>query len=335
MYAHSYVLAKIILALSTHFSEEEIDQWFENAEIIECTEDKIILYSPSPDKVKNLQERCYPYILELANHLLQCHASVEIIGPQELIQYKKSNKAKPNYLKPQYLFDNFVVGTSNEMAVKTARAVAAELGNEAYNPLYIYGPSGVGKTHLLCAIANEIHINRPEANIYYVNADTFVSELIWGLRSGQYDAFRQKYRTLDVLIVDDIQFLAGKASAQEELYYIFDYLYQNNKLLVFSANSYPSSISGLENYLYTKFEQGVVIGIDVPDHQICQVVVARLANSYKLGLDEGTILQIVDYLPANIREIIGAMKRLRAVHDLDGESLTLDNIKAILLLNGE
>ena len=330
MYAHSYILAKILLTLSAHFPEDVVDQWLKNAEIIECTEDKIILYSPSLDKLKNLQERCYLYILELANHLLQCNASVEIIGPQEFIQYKQSQKAKPNYLKPQYLFDNFVVGTSNEMAVKTARAVAAELGNEAYNPLYIYGPSGVGKTHLLCAIANEIHINRPEANVYYVNADTFVSELIWGLRSGQYDAFRQKYHALDVLIVDDIQFLAGKASAQEELYYIFDYLYQNNKLLIFSANNYPSLISGLENFLYTKFEQGVVIGIDAPDPHVCQVVATRLANSYKLGLNKETILQVVDLLPSNIKEIKAAMKRLRAVHDLNGESLTVDRINAIL-----
>lgn len=333
MYAHSYILAKILLTLSAHFPEDVVDQWLKNAEIIECTEDKIILYSPSLDKLKNLQERCYLYILELANHLLQCNASVEIIGPQEFIQYKQSQKAKPNYLKPQYLFDNFVVGTSNEMAVKTARAVAAELGNEAYNPLYIYGPSGVGKTHLLCAIANEIHINRPEANVYYVNADTFVSELIWGLRSGQYDAFRQKYHALDVLIVDDIQFLAGKASAQEELYYIFDYLYQNNKQLFFSANSYPSSILGLESYLCSKFEQGIVIGIDTPERQICQTIVTRLANAYKLGFNEDTVLHIVNLLPNNIKEIIGAMKRLRAAHELYDEELSTDNIDAILRRN--
>jgi chromosomal replication initiator protein len=110
------------------------------------------------------------------------------------------------------------------------------------------------------------------------------------LRNGQYDAFRQKYRSVDVLIFDDVQFLEGKASAQEELYYTFDYLYQNNKLLVFSANRYPSLISGLENYLYTKFEQGVVIGIDLPDPHVCQVVATRLANSYKLGLDKEAIL---------------------------------------------
>ena len=330
MYAHSYILAKIIMALSAHFPEEVIDQWFENAEIIECTEEKVILHSPSSGNLVNIKEQCYPYILELAKNLLQGNVVLQIWGPHELQQYKQNQKAKPDYLKPQYLFDDFVVGTSNEMAVKTAKAVAAEFGNEAYNPLYIYGPSGAGKTHLLCAIANEIHINRPEANVHYVNADTFVSELIWGLRNGQYDAFRQKYRSVDVLIFDDVQFLEGKASAQEEFYYIFDFLYQNNKLLVFSANRYPSLISGLEHYLYTKFEQGVVIGIDAPDPHVCQVVATRLANSYKLGLNKETILQVVNLLPNNIKEIIAAMKRLRAAHDLNDESLTVDRIKDIL-----
>lgn len=330
MYARSYVLVKILLTLSVHFPEEIVDQWLSDAEVIECTEDKIVLYSPSPDNLKNLQEQGYPYILELAKNLLQCNAILEIWGPKELEQYKQSQMAKPNYLKPQFLFSNFVVGTSNAMALKTAKAVISAPGKEIYNPLYIYGPSGVGKTHLLCAIANEIHITKPNANICYVQAATFVGELIWGLRNGTQDDFRTKYRSVDVLIVDDIQFLAGKATTQEEFYYIFDYLYQNNKQLIFSANNYPTAIPGMESYLYSKFEQGIVIGIEAPDFQVRKEIITQLDQTYKLELSSEAILFVAEVIRDSVRKIVGAMKRLRAARDMDGATLTLDQVKTII-----
>ena len=330
MYARSYVLAKIILTLSTCFPDDVADQWLEDLEVIESTESKIILYSPSQDDLRKLRAQYYPYICELAKKLLQCNAIVEIWGSTELEQYKQSQKTKPSYLKPQFRFSNFVVGTSNEMAAKTAKAVASNPGNEAYNPLYIYGPSGVGKTHLLCAIANEIYINKPEVSICYVLADTFISELIWGLRSGRYEEFRSKYRSVDVLIVEDIQFLAGKASTQEEFYYIVDYLHQNNKQLIFSSNSYPTAIPGLESHLSSKFEQGVVVGIEGPDFSIRQNVITQLANKYELGISKESILYIAGAIPDSIRKVVGIMKMLRAAQDLDNLSLTEDNIKTIL-----
>ena len=330
MYAHSYVLVKILLTLSAHFPEKIVDQWLSDAEVIECTEDKIVLYSPSPDNLRNLREQGYPHILELAKNLLQCNAMVEICGPEEYEKYKRSQIAKHSYLKPQFSFSGFVVGSSNEMAVKIAKTVALDPGNNLHNPLYVYGPSGVGKTHLLCAIANEIYTTKHEANICYVNADKFVGELIWGLQNGTYNDFRTKYRSIDVLIVEDIQFLAGKTTTQEELYYLFDYLYQNNKQLIFSANSYPSAIAGMETYLYSKFEQGIVIGIEAPDFQVRKEIVTRLDQTHKLGLCSEAILFVVEALPDNVRKIVGAMKRLRAARDIDGATLTLEQVKIII-----
>ena len=329
MYAHSYVLAKILLTLSTHFPEECIDKWFSDAEVIECSEDKVILYSPSPENRNSLQEQCYPYILELVKNLLQCNVSLEIWGRKELLLHTQHQAKQPHSPKPQYRFDNFAIGPSNEMAVKLARTVVTPQKEVVYNPFFIYGPSGVGKTHLLCAIANEMHISMPEANICYVLADTFVGELIWGLQNGRYDDFRQKYRSADVLIVDDIQFLAGKVSTQEELYYIVDYLHQNNKQLIFSSNSYPSTIHGLESYLCSKFEQGVILGIKTPDIEIRQSVITRFSQMYNLKISNASTQFIADAFPDNIRKLVGAMKMLRAAHDLNDLILSEDNIKTL------
>lgn len=330
MYACSYILAKILLTLSTHFPEDVTDRWLDDVEVIECTEDKLVLYSPSSDNLRNLREQGYPYILELAKNLLRCNAMVEIYGPEEYEKYKRSQIAKQSTLKPQFSFDNFVVGSSNEMAVKIAKTVALDPGNNLHNPLYVYGPSGVGKTHLLCAIANEIYTTKSETNICYVNADTFVGELIWGLRNGTYNDFRTKYRSLDVLIVEDIQFLAGKATTQEEFYHIFDYLYQNNKQLIFSANHLPAEITGIETYLCSKFEQGIVIDIEPPDFRVRKDIITQLDQTYKLSLSREAILYISEVIPGNVRKIVGAMKRLRAAQDLNGVTLTVNQIKTVL-----
>lgn len=330
MYANSYMLAKILLSLYDNFPEPDVDKWLTDAEVIECTEDKVILYSPSLDNLNILQELCYSYILDVVKNLLQCNALLEIWGPIEFSHHRQSEITKPNYANSNYLFSNYVVGSSNEIAVKAAKTVSSAPGSTIYNPLYIYGPSGVGKTHLLCAIANEIHITNPKANICYVLADTFVSELIWGLRNGRYDNFNQKYRSVDVLIVDDIQFLAGKATTQEEFYYIFDYLLQNGKQLIFSSNDYPASIPGMENYLYSKFEQGVVLSIETPDIKIRQAMITRLAHAYRLEISNASIQFIAEAFPDNIRKIVGAMKMLRTAHDLNGTELSDYNVQLIV-----
>lgn len=330
MYASSYVLAKILLTLSARFTEEAVVAWFENAEIIKCTEDTVILYSPSPDNLKILNEQCYSYIHETVKELLQCNATLEIWGSQKLENYKHNQIAENNSFNPQLVFSNYIVGKSNEMAVKVAKAVTSSAGAGIYNPLYMYGPSGVGKTHLLCAIANEMLRVNPKVKICYAVADTFVGELIWGLRNGAYDAFRTKYQSVDVLIIDDIQFLAGKAATQEEFYSIIDFLYQNNKQLIVSANNCPSLVPGLESFLYSKFEQGVVIGIDTPDITIRRTVVAQLNDAYNLGISDETIEYVAESIPNSIRKTIGVMKKLRASHDLDGVKLTLGQTRIIV-----
>lgn len=321
MYANSFIFAKILLTLAEHFPEDKVNQWLENAEVIKSTDDELILFSPSCENLISLREHCRPYILECLKNLFQCNATLEIWGPQELELYNQSKKKEPDYLKPGYLFSDFLVGNSNEMAFKIAKAIAAAPGNETYNPLCIYGPSGTGKTHLLCAIANEIHINNPELNVCYVLADVFVGELIWSLRSGTHDAFRRKYRSLDVLIVEDIQFLAGKTTTQEEFYYLFDYLYQNHKQLIFSANGHPALIPGIEDYLSSKFEQGIIIGIDIPELDIRKTFISSLGKKYKLTLTDEAISCIAEIVPENFRKITGVMKRLRAARDIDGTTL--------------
>ena len=331
MYAHSYILVKILLTLSDHFPKDKVDQWLKDAEIIECTEDNLILFIPSPENLQCLRENCYTQILALLKTLLQCNATLEIWGTKELDQYRRKRATQPDFFKPKYLFDDYIVGSSNEMAFKLAKAVAENPGRNSYNPLYIYGPRGVGKTHLLCSIANEIHLDRPEAQICYVLADAFVSELIWGIQSGRLEGFRQKYRSADVLIVEDVQFLAGKASVQEEFYHIFDHLYQNNKQIILSANSYPARIPKLEYYLSSKFEQGITVSIEAPDINVRHTIITQLAEKYKLDIEEETIRYLTESITDSVRSIVGALKKLRAAHDLEGVDLSKDNVKSILL----
>lgn len=331
MYAHSYIWAKILLTLTEHFPEDKVDQWLENAEIIECSEDHLIMYTPSHENLQCLRENCRPYILDLLKALLQCNATIELWGTEELEQYRRKQASQPDYFKPLYQFQNFVVGSSNEMAYKLAKAVAENPGKHSYNPLYIYGPRGVDKTHLLCSIANEIHLARPEAQICYVLADAFVSELIWGIQSGRLEGFRQKYRSADVLIIEDVQFLAGKASVQEGFYHIFDHLYQNNKQIIMSANSYPARIPKLEYYLSSKFEQGITVCIEAPDLNIRHTIISLLGQKYKLDLNSETIRYLTDSITDSVRSIEGALKKLRAAHDLAGVDLSIDNVKSILL----
>lgn len=222
----------------------------------------------------------------------------------------------------EYSFENFIVGSSNKFAHAAAQAVASKPAGY-YNPLFIYGPSGLGKTHLLYAICNEVKRHTPAVKIIYTKGEYIANELIEAIGSGTTPEFRAKYRQADVLLVDDIQFIAGKTSTQEEFFHTFDALHQANKQIVLTSDRPPREISALEDRLRTRFEMGLLADIQPPDLETRIAIIKRKAQLLELAITDDIAEYIATQLKSNVRQLEGAVKCMRAQYLLEGEQPTL------------
>ena len=220
-------------------------------------------------------------------------------------------------LNPKYTFETFVVGSNNKFAHAAAQAVAANPSG-AYNPLFIYGPSGLGKTHLLTAIRLEIQKNHPDFNILYVDGEAFTNEIITAIRDNSTAEFHQKYRAADVLLVDDIQFIGGKDSTQEEFFHTFNTLYNAGKQIVLASDRPPKEIKSLEDRLRTRFEWGLTADIQPPDFETRVAIIKRKAGLLGMELPEEVCEFIAKRLKNNIRQLEGAVKKMSAYRSLSG-----------------
>lgn len=216
-----------------------------------------------------------------------------------------------------YTFDTFIVGSSNKFAHAASLAVAANPAN-AYNPLFIYGGSGLGKTHLLYAICAEIRKNRPNYNIIYVKGDEFANDIITAIRDQRTAEFRERYRKADVLLVDDIQFIGGKESTQEEFFHTFNTLYESNKQIVLASDRPPKEIKTLEDRLRTRFEWGLLADIQIPDFETRIAIIRRKAQLLDIQMPDDVAEYIANRLKTNIRQLEGTVKKLKAYKLLQG-----------------
>ena len=216
-----------------------------------------------------------------------------------------------------FTFENFIKGPSNQFAYAAAQAVAANPSG-AYNPLFIYGPSGLGKTHLLNAIQIEIKKNHPDFNIVYVDCEMFTNEIITAVKTATTEQFRQKYRQADVLLIDDIQFLAGKESTQEEFFHTFNTLHNDGRQIVIASDRPAKEIKSLEERLRTRFEWGLTADIQPPDFETRVAIVKRKAELLNLDLPDDVAEYIANHLKQNIRQLEGAVKKLNAYYMLEG-----------------
>ena len=221
-----------------------------------------------------------------------------------------------------YSFENFVVGSSNKFAHAASQAVASKPAGY-YNPLFIYGGSGLGKTHLLYAICNEIRKNTPAANILFTKGEYMANELIEAIQKGQTMEFRAKYRQVDVLLIDDIQFISGKVSTQEEFFHTFDALHQANKQIVLTSDRPPREIATLEERLRTRFEMGLLADIQPPDLETRIAIIRRKAQLLDIPITDDIAEYIAGQLKSNVRQLEGAVKCMRAQYLLAGEQPTL------------
>jgi chromosomal replication initiator protein len=225
-------------------------------------------------------------------------------------------------LNPKYTFDSFVVGSSNQFAHAAARAVA-EIPSKSYNPLFIYGGVGLGKTHLMHAIGHYIQARQKRLNLLYISADRFINEMINAIRFDRLPAFRQKYRSIDVLLVDDVQFIAGKDRTQEEFFHIFNALHDGQKQIVISSDCPPRQIPTLEERLHSRFEWGLIADIQPPDIETKVAILRKKAEAERVEIPENVALFIASKVRTNIRELEGSLIRLIAYASLTGRDIDL------------
>lgn len=326
MYSSTYIWAKVIGHMEQLLTPAVVSTWFDDTEVLELTEQKLVLFTPSSYRKDMILSRCSVYIQEALKDLFSLTPALIVLDDTEISSYR-AGKKKPEFIEfnPQFTFANFIVGSSNKFAHAAAFAVA-ERPAERYNPLFIYGPSGVGKTHLLYAIASEIHKSHPDYNIVYIKGDEFTNELITSLREGKNNEFRNKYRGADLFLVDDIQFIAGKDSTQEEFFHTFNNLYESHKQIVLTSDRPPHEMVRLEDRLRTRFEWGLIADIQPPDYETRMAIIKNKANSLGLDLPDDVCNYIAENITNNVRQIEGTVKKIMAFRELNDMPMDVPNV---------
>lgn len=292
---------------------------------IDFDEGEAVLLVPNEFHRQTLT-RCYmPLLNEALTSIFGETLTIRLTVPSEMNTDSQNQKKENDTGKdPSYelTFDTFIVGSSNKFAHAASLAVATNPAG-AYNPLFIYGNSGLGKTHLIRAISNDIKKNHPEMEITYVKGDDFTNQLIEAIRTGSTTEFRNRYREADVLLVDDVQFIGGKESTQEEFFHTFNSLYEANKQIVLTSDRPPKEIKTLEDRLRTRFEWGLLADIQPPDIETRIAIIKRKADLLDMDISDQVCEYIATRIKSNIRQLEGVVKKLKARYLLNGEKPTI------------
>ena len=332
---------KAIEAIGVKVGSQTFDLWFSPLKFVQLKDQQVVLEVPNKFFKEWIEDHYPDIISEAIEKFLNSEVSVKfrVFEKKEAPAIKKIETNRENrraklasrgiFLNPKFSFDTFVVGASNQFAHAASRAVADAPG-KAYNPLFIYGGVGLGKTHLMNAIGNKIIDRQNNVNMLYAPAEQFTNEFVYSMRNDRMDAFKAKYRKLDVLIIDDVQFIAGKSGTQEELFHTFNALYDTHKQIVFSSDRPPKDISPITERLRSRFGMGLIADIQIPDVETKMAILGKKSEMEGIEIPEDVTFFLASKVKSNIRDLEACMIRLGAHASLTGKLITIEMTKNVL-----
>ena len=318
---------EVIKALSKEMTPTAVATWFSECQPIDIDGSCLMVRIPSDFKRNIIYSRFGGTIRDVLSDLFSADFDFQLLLPEEADIYsetKKENDPLPEMAG--YTFDRFIVGSSNKFAHAAALAVAEKPG-ESYNPLFIYGNSGLGKTHLLLAIGQYIREHHPEKKIEYVKGDDFTNQMVKSLKEGTAEEFRTRYRNVELFLVDDIQFIAGKQSTQNEFFHTFNNIYEAGHQIAITPDRPPMEMSLLDDRLRTRFEGGLMADIQPPDLETRMAITRNKAAQLGLMLSDDAVSYIAENITANIRQLEGVIKKLTAYKDILNKVIEIEDVK--------
>lgn len=335
----------ILAQIQLNISEANFATWFKNTQIIAQKRDQITVAVPNSFTKEWLKNKYNKAIVKIIYNLNKEIKDVKYVVrpiPADIPEKTKEIEMEPEQLSfqelktnsktslnPRYCFESFIVGSFNELAHAAAQAVAKNPGL-VYNPLFIYGGVGLGKTHLIQAVGNDVLKNISHKNIKYISSERFTSGVVSSIREHRIEEFKAEHKMTDILIIDDIQFLAGKEKTQEEFFHIFNTLYEENKQIIISSDRPPKAIPALTERLRSRFEGGMIADISNPDFETRMAILKAKSQEREVSLSEDILEYIAKSIKTNIRELEGALSRLVIHQKINNQGLSIDNTKSIL-----
>lgn len=334
--------------VETTVSKANFTTWFKNTDIVK--EEGGIVYVSVPNEfVKDwILNKYHKFILKTLRDLSDSTRGLEYVVSREeprpsesTLQKNKDSLSrelplhdlyinKDDNLNPRYVFDTFIIGAFNELAYTAAKTIVEK--PVLYNPLFIYGGTGLGKTHLIQAVGNEIK-NKGNKKVYYITSEKFTVDCVTAIQSGKTNFFKEKYRKYDVLIIDDVQFFSGKERTQEELFHLFNELYNNNKQIIFSSDKHPTYIPNLEDRLKSRFSAGMTVDVSLPEYESRLAILKTKAADNDFAPPQEIIEYVASLVQGNIRELEGALNSIICQSQLKNRDLNLQEVKALIKNN--